>query len=263
MASATMTTSKTSSLPEAAAQEQRALVRRAGRPMATDVSVQIVAMPGQLPAAYAAADACMAWFDEVDRTLSRFKPESELSRLNAATGRWFAASSLLFEAVACAFQAAQSSDGLFDPTLLRQIEALGYDRDFAQIAHREVCDQEAAAPVDQPASAAGWRSIELDPRRQRIRLHDGVRLDLGGIAKGWAADVALSRFCEDFPGALINVGGDLRLRGGPAPGAAWSIGVRDPRAEATRTGADAPTTNVATVTLSRGGLATSGALQRW
>lgn len=252
------------SIPDTAHPDQWTIVRRAGRPMATDVSVQIAAMPHQLAAANASADACMAWFDEVDCRLSRFKPKSELSRLNAAEARWFAGSALLFEAVACALRAAQSSGGLFDPTLLRQIEALGYDRDFAQIAHREVLGQEPAplAPVP-PASLAGWRGIELDSTRRRIRLRDGAQLDLGGIAKGWAADVVLNRFCEDFPGALINVGGDLRVRGGPEPGVAWSVGIHDPRDEAAGTDPDAPLRNVATITLSRGGLATSGALKRW
>ena len=67
------------------------LVERGGRPMATDVSVQIAAPPTLRAEAEKAADACMAWFDEVDQRLSRFRPESELSRMNAATGEWFAA----------------------------------------------------------------------------------------------------------------------------------------------------------------------------
>ncbi len=264
MASADATIPIAGNLRHATPRSPWIVVRRMGRPMTTDVSVQIAATPEQAAAASRAADACMAWLDEVDHRLSRFNPESELSRLNAAEDRWFAASALLFEAVAVALHAAQSSGGLFDPTLLRQIEALGYDRDFAQIAHREVSGRESAplAP-DPPASLAGWRDIELDHRRRRIRQRNGARIDLGGIAKGWAADVALSRFCEDFPGALINVGGDLRLRGGPEPGVAWSVGIRDPRDEAAYTDSDTPTRTVATVTLSRGGMATSGALRRW
>ena len=66
------------------------LARRAGRPMATDVSVQLAGSPEQRAAAEAAAAACMDWFAEVDARISRFKPESELSCLNAAAGEWVA-----------------------------------------------------------------------------------------------------------------------------------------------------------------------------
>lgn len=245
----------------------RLLIERAARLMGTEVSVHLAAEPAQAAAAQASAAACLAWLAEVDARLSRFRPESELCRLNRAGGRWFPASALLFAAVERAVTAAHESDGLFDPTLLPQLEALGYDRDFALIAHREVAElaPPAAPPIDAPptatppVAAGGWRAIALDARRQRIRLPAGVRLDLGGIAKGWAADVALAAFCGGYAGAMVNVGGDLALRGGPQPGRGWSVGIRDPREELN----PGARTQVATITLSRGGLATSGALRRW
>jgi thiamine biosynthesis lipoprotein len=250
-----------------AASPARILVQRAGRPMATDVSVQIAVAPDQEAAAATAEDACMAWFDEVDDRLSRFRPDSELSRLNLAAGQWFAASGVLYEAVAAAVRAAQASEGLFDPTLLRQIEALGYDRDFALIAHHGV---PLGEPVAAPEKRAAWSEIALDERRRRIRLPQSVGLDLGGIAKGWAADVALNRYCIAFPGALVNVGGDLRARGGPAPEQAWSVGIRHPQHELAAPPDGSPlalassaSTYAAVITFSRGGLATSGALRRW
>jgi FAD:protein FMN transferase len=240
----------------------RILVQRAGRPMATDVSVQIAAEPAQEAEAHAAADACMVWFDEVDARLSRFQPESELSGLNRAAGRWFAASDVLYEAVAVAVAFAHASGGLFDPTLLPQLEALGYDRDFDLIARREIAQDDGALHATPPLpSKPAWRGIKIDSASRRVCLPQGSRLDLGGIAKGWAADVALARYCAPFSGALVNVGGDLRVRGGPAPGAAWSAGIRDPRGELAAT--PALPAYVATVTFSRGGLATSGALRRW
>jgi thiamine biosynthesis lipoprotein len=256
--------------------DQRILIQRTGRPMATDVSIQISSTGEQVKAAEEAADACMDWFDEVDLRLSRFHQESELCALNRAAGHWFVASPLLYSAVSIAFHSAEASSGRFDPTLLPQIEALGYDRDFALIAGRET------APVGSPSVPAppplqGWRHIELDPKRRRIRLPADVRLDLGGIAKGWAADVALHRFCLLFGGALINIGGDMRVHGGPATGQLWSVGIRDPRQELARPpdalhipgttlGPDqarAAESHVAFLSFSRGGLATSGALRRW
>ena len=240
------------------ADDRYELVQRRGRPMATDVSVQIAVPSSRWAEAAAAADACMDWFDEVDARLSRFRPESELSRLNATAGEWFAASDVLYECAALALESAECSGGLFDPTMLRQLCALGYDRDFAAIAHREVSP---AYGLHAPANRAAWRAIALNPRRRRIRLPAGVQLDFGGIAKGWAADVALVRYCAAFPGALINVGGDLRAHGGPQPGELWSVGIRDPRLELS--GIDDPTTHLATARLSRGAMATSGAVRRW
>ncbi|MFI5271706.1 MAG: FAD:protein FMN transferase [Ktedonobacterales bacterium] len=249
--------------PSAAA-ARRILIRRAARPMATAVSVRIATAPERAAAAEHAADACMQWFDEVDQRLSRFRPNSDLSRLNAAAGQWFAAPAMLFEVAMLAVAAAEASGGLFDPTLLRQLKALGYDRDFALIAQRETrpADDHPAPPRPHtpPASVAAWRGVQFDPARGRVKLPPGAELDLGGIAKGWAADSALARYCASFPGALVNVGGDLRAQGGPAAGKAWSVGVRDPRRELATT-AEAP--YAATISFSRGGLATSGAVRRW
>ncbi len=257
-------------------EERRIVVSRSGRPMATDVSVLIAAYPDQVDEANEAADACMTWFDEVDARLSRFRPESELSQLNRSGGAWFEASPVLYGAVEAAIHAASASDGLFDPTLLPQLEALGYDRDFALIARRDIATDidggaqiarggptEAARP--RPAwtpPAQAWRAVELDPDGLRIRLPEGARLDLGGIAKGWAADLAFTTCCEPFPGALVNVGGDLRASGGPQAHEAWSVGMRSPRAEAGAPEPGAPEW-AATIRLSRGALATSGAARRW
>jgi thiamine biosynthesis lipoprotein len=240
--------------------EPRILVAETRRVMAIEASVQIAALPAQEVAARSAVHAAMDFFEEVDARLSRFKPESELSRLNRVAGRWFDASELLFDCTEVAVAAAQATDGLFDPTLLHQIEALGYDRDFVEIAQREAPSEETL--VAREIRAGGWRDVKLDTRRRRIRLPEGVGLDLGGIAKGWACDLAFAQFCMEFPGALLNLGGDLRLQGGPQPGQAWSVDIRDPRRELD-VQASGSATLTATLTFSRGGLATSGAPFRW
>jgi thiamine biosynthesis lipoprotein len=236
---------------------ERILVQRCSRLMATEVSVQLATEAERRDDAERAADAVMAWMAEVERTLTRFSPESELSRLNASAGEWFAASELLYACVERALAAARASGGLFDPALLPRMEAWGYDRDFAEIAHRELG---AMGRLESPAGS--WREIEVNAEERRIRLPQGVRLDLGGIAKGWAADVALDLHCASFAGALINVGGDLRLRGGPQPGVGWSIGLRDPHGEDVSANSGLYP-DLAAITFSRGGLATSGAVRRW
>ncbi len=92
-----------------------------------------------------------------------------------------------------------------------------------------------------------------------MRLPPGARLDLGGIAKGWAADVALKRCFASLPDVLIDVGGDVRARGGARAGALWAIGIGDPRGEEST----AQDGCAAVLTLGSGGLATSGATARW
>lgn len=237
------------------------MVERIGRPMATDVSVQIAAPATLRAEAEAAADACMEWFDEVDQQLSRFRPASELSRMNAAAGAWFAASETLYDCVALAVASAQASSGLFDPTMLRQLCDIGYDRDFSAIAYADVAGAGTQPLTQTPSERAAWREIVLDPERRRIKLPRDAQVDLGGVAKGWAADVALARYCAALPGALVNVGGDLRAQGGPQPGELWSVGIRDPRLELA--GPQASAAHLATVSLSRGAMATSGAARRW
>jgi len=231
----------------------RRIIQQTRRIMATQVDVQVMAPVEKEDAAHAAVFACLEWLEEVDNRLSRFRAQSELSRLNASQGEWFSASGLLFEAVEQSLIAAERSGGYFDPTILPALELLGYDRDFKEIV--------PAAPVTLPASTPSrvdWRQVTLDRARRRIRLAPGIRIDLGGIAKGWAADIALESFFAGFPNVLINLGGDMRIRGRLGKGEPWPVGIGNPH--------DAPTIHaerhVAVLTLARGGLATSGATGR-
>jgi FAD:protein FMN transferase len=224
------------------------------------VGAQVAAAPVREAAARAAIDACLEWMREVDRRLTRFKPESDLMRLNAAAGAWAPVSEMLFEVVELSLLAAEATGGLFDPTILPTLEAWGYDRDFNAIAYHEAA-LEWRVPSDL-VLPGHWPEIALDRDGRRIHLPDGVRLDLGGIAKGWAADVALDRFFDDFPNALVEVGGDVRVRGGIEEGQLWPLqvgeerSVRDPQP-------GAKPEQTAIVTLGQGGIATSGAGVRW
>ncbi len=235
-------------------QQKYLLVQASSRMMATDVSIHLAVTPAQENPARAALQAGMEWMREVERRLTRFDAQSELCHLNEAAGRWQPTSEMLFSVVREAVAAAEQSGGLFDPTLLPQLEALGYDRDFSLLSKQENDRAESAGS----ASAASWRAIQFDELHHRIRLPQGTRLDLGGITKGWAADVALKRFFRPFENVIVNVGGDLRLRGGPQPGEGWAVGIRDPRTDHLPTG-----DNIAIVRIEQGGLATSGASRRW
>jgi thiamine biosynthesis lipoprotein len=246
------------------ASPERTLVERSERIMASHIGIHVAAPPGaQAEArAHAAIEASMAWFREVDRRLSRFTEESELSRLNATAGTWRRVSRTLFTAVEESVAAAEASGGLFDPALLPVLEALGYDRDFKRFGYGDVTADSSDVPTIPTASAGAWRRIQLDRAQRRIRLPAGARLDLGGIAKGWAADVALERYFTSDDNVLIDVGGDLRSQGGPSDDQPWAIGIGDPRFERQIDEASEQPC-VAVLTLGRGGLATSGATGRW
>jgi FAD:protein FMN transferase len=238
-------------------QQKRTLVEASSRmAMANNVSIHLAVSPAEENSARAALQAGMEWMREVERRLTRFDARSELCQLNAAAGHWQPVSEMLFAVVREAVAAAEKSDGLFDPTLLPQLEALGYDRDFSLL--NRAANEHDLAERESAASQQSWRAIQCDARRRAIRLPLGTRLDLGGIAKGWAADRALKRFFRRFANVIVNVGGDLRLRGGPQPGETWSVGIRDPRADHLPAG-----DNIALVYFGRGGLATSGASRRW
>ena len=183
-------------------------------------------------------------FANWEARLSRFLPESELSRLNARSGEPVVVSRLLFDVVSAGVEAACSTDGAFDPTLLRQLVRIGYAEPFVRMP----CSTE---PSRRSAEEGGsWRRIVLDPRTCAITLPTGCALDLGGIAKGMAVDAALEVLrSRGIAAALVSAGGDLAVRGLPDAARAWSV-----------LAGDEPKGQI--VPLVRGALATSGVARR-
>jgi FAD:protein FMN transferase len=139
--------------------------------------------------------------DALDRACSRFRPDSDLERVNRAGGAPTRVDGVLIEALAVALDAARVTGGLVDPTVGAAMEAIGYDRDLAQVPP----DGPARAPV--PAGA--WRSVRVDPVLETVTAPPGVKLDLGATAKAWAADRAAERAAAAAHGAgvLVNLGG--------------------------------------------------------
>ncbi len=178
-----------------------------------------------------------------EATLSRFRPESELSRLNAAGGQPFRASALLRAVVEEALQAARATDGVFDPALEQSMRAVGYDRTFDAV--------ERDGPPLGPAIPGGaWREIEVDRAARTIRLPAGATLDLGGIAKGMAVDASVAVLAErGVRAGLVEAGGDLAAIGLPRGVPAWLVGVE-------------VLTGVREVAIVSGALATSGVSRR-
>ncbi len=166
------------------------------------------------------ADVVRGVFAEWDRRLSRFRPDSELSALNAAAGQTVAVSSLLFRVTWAALEAAAATDGLFDPAMLDQLAAAGYDRTFAELPADRPADPGPARP------GGAWRGIRLDVHHRTVDLPAGAHLDFGGIAKGMAVDESLRGLAElEVTPALVEAGGDLAVVGCPAGLPAWPVGI--------------------------------------
>lgn len=200
--------------------------------------------------------------DAIDAAASRFRADSELSRLNAMTGpgpRTLLASPLFAQAVRLAIRAADASDGAVDPTLAADLVALGYDRDW-----HELVAVASSAPLRDPGAIlvyrsrrSRWEELEVAGEPPRVTLPVGVELDLGATAKALAADRSAQAAHEaGATGVLVALGGDIATWG-PAPADGWAIHVTDDH----RDGPGAPGQTIA---IRSGGVATSSlATRRW
>jgi FAD:protein FMN transferase len=201
----------------------------------------------RLDAARGEVERVLAAFDEA---CSRFRDDSEVERLNRSRGEPMAVSPLLLDAMSAAVRAAELTDGDVDPTVGEALIALGYDRDF-----KELADRPAVRRPVRIASVPGWRTIHVDRAAGTVRLGRGVTVDLGATAKALAADrAALSASEAAGCGVLVSLGGDIAVVGaGPSDG--WRIRVTDDHRSAT----SAPGQ---WITVQGGGLATSSTTVR-
>ncbi len=207
------------------------------------VNTVVVDDPAALPEALAIAKAQVM---EIDQVCSRFKPESELSRLNQAAGREVKLSSLLEEALAAALQAAAMTGGLVDPTVGANVREAGYTVTYSAM---ELDGQALELRVSE---VVGWRAIELDQAAHTVSFPEGVSLDLGASGKAWAADRAAEAVARSLGGGvLVECGGDVAARG-RVPDGGWPVRVA--------TDVDAP--DGQDVRIGAGGLATSGTPSR-
>jgi thiamine biosynthesis lipoprotein len=187
----------------------------------------------------------------IDEACSRFRADSDLSRVNNASGSWTQVGALLVEALDVALRAAEITDGLVDPTVGEAVQGAGYSDDFGSVA----ADGPAVRLLVRPVP--GWRLVQLNRRTNAVRLPPGVLLDLGATAKGLAADrSAAAAHLATGAGVLVSCGGDIAIAGTP-PAGGWHVRVSEYSAD----GPDAPGQSIS---LEVGGAATSGVTaRRW
>lgn len=192
-----------------------------------------------------------ATFEAWEQCLSRFRLDSELSRLNRNGGQPTLVSATLAEVLAATQWARVYSEGLVLPTLLPHIEATGYTRDF-----RTMLATPADITTTPPPQQVYRGEITINPEQARVTLPPNVQVDVGGVAKGWAADKLAEHFGAISP-VLIEVGGDIAVSGARTDGSPWAIAVTNPLTPD-------HTSPLALALLNGGGIATSGRdYRRW
>jgi len=163
----------------------------------------------------------IAELERLEAMWSRFRPTSELSRLNAADGAPCLVSGptvMLLEALQRAWEL---TDGRFDPTVGQALGRLGYGQAWPLLA----------PPIRLPRAEAstGLAGASLELHDGMVQLPPGVTLDAGGLGKGLAADIVATELLQrGADGVLVNVGGDLRVIGTPPAGDDWLVAVEHP-----------------------------------
>lgn len=224
-------------------------VDRAFRAMGCSAEVRVVA--GSAIDAAAIADAVIAQIEGIERRWSRFIPDSELSALNARGGGLFVVSADTALLVARMVEAWRRTSGRYDPTLLEALARVGY-ADAWDVRRGLVED----ATTDAVLPGRGCHGISVDLSTGLVELPDGLSLEPGGIGKGLAGDlVSAAAIDAGAAGVMVNLGGDVRVRGVDVDGGTWVVAIEDPHR---------PERELAVVELDDGAVCTSSRTwRRW
>jgi len=183
--------------------------------MGTEVHVVVVGGPLSL------LDLARDFVEDLEARWSRFRPTSEISRLNELAGRPVKVSPQTIALVQRAVEGARITEGRYDPTVLGALLRAGYDRSFELLTD--------GTPRGRSALGLGHQKIAVEPSRSTVMLPAGVGFDPGGIGKGYAADLLVQELLSHgAAGVCANLGGDLRAEGEPPAGGPWTIGIEHP-----------------------------------
>jgi len=189
------------------------------------------------------------WFEDWEQTLSRFRIDSELSRLNRTFDQPVEVSETLWDVFQYALSAETITNGLVTPTVLDAMLEAGYDQSFEDLPRLQNIYENQVLTAVNPLSLVLW-----DEKAQTICLPYGVHLDFGGVAKGWAAHQTVERL-QEYGSVLMNAAGDIAISDSLASGEPWQIGVKNPFVK---------DTDFEILKLNRCGVATSGRdRRRW
>ena len=160
-----------------------------------------------------------------EKRFSRFSDQSELTRLNLSSGTWVHVSDDLFSLLFESRSLFEMTNGLFDPSILEALEFAGYDRNLEKVQEGQ---QNSYIKIKLTPQTIGFQEVRFDRNNQSVRLPTGMRIDLGGIAKGWAAEKAAGLLASYADACAVSAGGDLYVIGLPEGKTNWQVGLEDP-----------------------------------
>lgn len=173
-------------------------------------------------------DELFARLNEIDERFSATRRDSDISRVNAQAGiKAVAVHRDVYYVVQTALNFAQKTDGAFDPTVGPLVKLWGINTADARVPSQEEID--AVLPL------VDWRMVQMDPgdgetSKKIFLLQKGMSLDLGGIAKGYAADEMARILGEHGVGqAIVNLGGNVYAYGSKKDGSNWRVAVKNPQ----------------------------------
>lgn len=212
-------------------QERTPSAERRATVMGTEAHVIVVADAD----AAGLADVAIARLQQLEARWSRFLPSSEISRLNGRRGAAVLVAPETFQLIDYALTAWRMTEGRFDPTILADLRAEGYDRSFELLGRPEPPSPSVRTRADQTILRSKRRpraappDIHLDRIVGTARLGANTTIDAGGIGKGFAADLVVEELLSrGARGVLVNVGGDLRAAGDPPAESSWIVAIADP-----------------------------------
>lgn len=190
---------------------------------AMDTGMSLTVSATDQKAADEAADACVERVRELDALLSPEGGQSQISILNGAGGDATPVREDLLPLFATARAVAQETDGAFDPTVYPLTSAWG----FTDGAYRAPSDEE----LDALLPRVGYERLHVDASARTVALESDARMDVGGVAKGFAADELRALLAErGATSALLDLGGNVTALGSKPDGSPWKVGVADPAA---------------------------------
>ena len=187
-------------------------------------SVQVQAIGGDETTRRAAIDEAFAAMAEVDRLMSNYRSDSELTRVNREAARGpVVVSDPLLRVLEAAQRISADSAGAFDITVGPLVRLWGFRNKTPHIP--------SSAELAAVRSLVGYRSLVIDGGQHTVRFaHAGMEIDLGGIAKGFAVEVAAGVLRAHHVNGFIDAGGNQYMVGTPPGKTAWTIGIKNPDA---------------------------------
>jgi FAD:protein FMN transferase len=188
-------------------------------------SIQVAAFGGDEAARRAAIDEAFGAFAEVDRLMSNYRDDSELSRVNRLAARQAVpVSDPLLAVLQAAEQVSERSGGAFDVTVAPLVRLWGFKDKKPHLP--------SAAELAAVRPLVGYHNLLIDSQSKTLRFaRPGVEIDLGGIAKGFAVELAAGVLRRHGLGGFVDAGGNQYLLGLPPGERSWRVGIKNPVAK--------------------------------